>query len=297
MANVTLNVEGMHCASCVARVEKALAAAPGVRTARVNLATEQASVETLGAHVDTAPLLHAVEAAGYGARLAPADRRDDLAQRQRRESARWGVRVLVAAAGLTVVFALHHAPALGAAMRAWLALAVATALQSYVAWPFYVGAAKRLAHWSSNMDTLVALGTTAAYLAGAAATVGLVGAHGGHRDAASPMTFMDSAMILTFITFGKYLEARTKGRASAAIVKLLQLAPPRAIVMRDGQPVDVDVGEVRRDEILLVRPGDRVALDGEIIQGQSQLDEAWLTGESLPVERQPGQNVLAGSIN
>ncbi len=290
---LVLNVDGMTCASCVARVEKALAAVPGVREAHVNLATNQAAVELADEPATLEQLVEAVRRSGYDATPTGAPERagEDLAARSAAELARWRTRLLAGMALLVPLLALHFwAPAGPVAM--WTQVVCATLLQVYVGWPYYQGAARRARYLSTNMDTLVAIGTSAAYGAG---MYGLVA--GGHAADGRPMYLMDAGMILVFITLGKYLEARAKGRASEAIRKLLDLAPQTATVKRDGQLVSVPPGQVRVGEVLLVRPGEKVPLDGEVLSGNSSVDESWLTGESLPVDKRPGSEVLAGTIN
>lgn len=289
--HITLDVEGMHCASCVSRVEGALQKLPGVAEVRVSLATEQASLDLEG-EVDTGRLIDAVHDAGYEARVLEDASSDESSARQQREAIGWRNRLIIAAAGFGVILLLMWLPVPGV-LRPWLLLGIATGLQTYVAWPYYVGTWRRLVHFSSNMDTLVALGTTAAYVSG---VVHVVGTALG-TDLLLPMTFMDSAMILTFITLGKFLEVKTKGRAASAIRSLLQLTPPQATVLEGGEPAAVPVDQVQPGDTVLVRPGERVPVDGEVVDGRSQLDQSWLTGESMPVECGPGDEVLAASIN
>jgi Cu+-exporting ATPase len=305
--HLLLDIEGMHCAGCVARVEKSLAGVAGVSDARVNLVTAQASVAFDPARVAPEHLVAAVAAGGFTARLIrdEDDTRATLAEREARESAAWRTRLVVAVALLTPLLWLTHVGPLGGAALAWCQLALATPLQMLVGWPFYAGAWQRLRHGSTNMDTLIALGTGAAYLAGVDQLVGLVGGRSlamGHAMSSGSMPhgamyFADAAMILTFITVGKYLEAKAKGRASQAIRRLLDLAPPEAIVLRDGQPRRVPIRAVMVGETILVRPGEKVPLDAEVTSGNSAVDQSWLTGESIPVERQPGDQILAGTIN
>jgi Cu+-exporting ATPase len=288
-----LAIEGMHCASCVGRVEEALRNVPGVADAHVNLATEQAFVETDNPSLDAGALVRAVKQAGYGAELIGGDEladqpRDHLAGQRRL----WALRVgfgLVLLVPLTV----GHVAQITAISQGWLGLVLATAMQVYVGWPFYVGAWKRLKHFSTNMDTLVALGTSAAYAAGVWQFFAARTSH----EVASAMQFMDGGMILVFIALGKFLESRTKGKASAAIRKLLDLTPPEATVLRDGRTLRLRVGDVRPGEMILVRPGEKVPVDAEIASGHSTFDESWLTGESMPVEKGPGDEILAGTIN
>lgn len=290
-----LNVEGMTCASCVSRVEKALEKVPGVKAARANLATNQAAVEFEGEMPDVEHLKHAVQRAGYTASQAGQGHDDHAhhAQYSEQELAQWRWRLLIGAVLLAPLVVLHFWKSTGN-FGMWIELVSATVLQVVVGWPFYAGALKRARYLSTNMDTLVAIGTTAAYGAGIYGAWQMQHAmHGADR----PMFLMDGGMILVFITLGKYLEARAKGRASAAIRKLLDLAPPEAVVERGGQLVTVRPEDVAVGETIVVRPGEKVPLDAEITSGNSSLDESWLTGESLPVDKGPGAEILAGTIN
>ncbi|HEY5313054.1 MAG TPA: heavy metal translocating P-type ATPase [Pirellulales bacterium] len=283
--HLVLDIEGMHCASCVGRIEKALKSVPGVEHAAANLATNQASVDfdDRQAKVDT--LLAAVAGAGYQAHVPGASGADDPGVRQEREAQAWRHRLLAAAsimAGLVLVdYRLAHSPA-----GNWAALALATIMQVYVGWPYYRGALASLRHASANMDTLVALGTTAAYASGLA----------GWPQAAA-MRFMDAGMILLFITLGKSLEVRARGKASSAIRGLMALAPPEATVLRGGRSQRVPLEQVAAGEKLIVRPGERIALDARVVAGGSAVDQSWLTGESLPVEKSIGDVLYAGTLN
>jgi Cu+-exporting ATPase len=290
---ILLNVDGMTCASCVSRVERALSSVPGVASARANLATNQAAVSLVPGRVDLPALVEAVRRAGY-----EASRADDLhdgrsaAERSERELARWRRLLLWSALLLAPVVILDFVGTEWPAAH-WIQLASATALQLYVGWPFLLGALRRLRHASTNMDTLVTIGTWAAYGAG---VYGLV-ASPQHSDHAQPMYLMDAGIILTFITLGKYLEARAKGRASAAIRKLLDLAPPLANVQRGGRILSVAPDQIAVGETIVVRPGEKIPLDAQVLRGTASVDESWLTGESVPREKGPGSEILAGTIN
>ncbi len=289
MKDLILDIEGMHCASCVARVEGALRKVPGVRAARVNLATNQGAVELDAQAVDLAALEAAVSAAGYTARPAapPEAAAESLQSRAAEEVSTWQLRLILAGALLVPIVALHLVPGVPHSLAMWGQLGLASAMQAIVGWPFMVGAIRQLRHVAANMDTLIALGTTAALGAGIADAWS--GAH--------TMNLMDGALILTFITLGKYLEARSKGQASRAILKLLELAPPVAQVERNQSVGEVPLAQVTVGETAVLRPGDKVPLDGVVLTGYSEVNEAWLTGESLPVAKQPGDKVFAGSIN
>lgn len=296
---VVLDIEGMRCAGCAASVESALSRVPGVAAARVNLLTRQASVTLDPAQARMEDLIAAVKSRGYSAKVPPADedRRDGLAQQELREAAAWRNRLAVGAVLLVpLVWLTYRSDLSPLVLLTWQA-ALATPLQIYVGGPYFAGAWRSLRHGGTNMDTLVSLGTGAAYLAGLTLWVRqLVGLPGSHAPMEA-MVFADAGMILTFITLGKLLEAKAKGRASAAIRKLLDLAPPEATVVRDGRSVRVPVRAVLVGDAILVRPGEKVPLDARVISGTSSLDESWLTGESIPVDKQAGSEIFAGTLN
>ncbi len=276
----TLLISGMHCAACAQRVEHALRAVPGVHSARVNFALSQASVE-LDAPTPLDALQAAVAAEGYGARPLDETRPlDEPFKQQAREARIWRVRFIVACVLLLPQLWGHT---LG--MTVWFVLA--SLMQGYVGAPYLLGAWRRLLHRSANMDTLIALGTSAAYLAGVVAWV----------QGEMSMYWMDAGMILAFITLGKWLETLARGRSSDAIRSLIALAPATATLLRDGQPVTLALSDVGVGETLLVRPGDRVPLDATVTRGTSSVDQAWLTGEPLSVDKQPGDDLFAGTIN
>ncbi len=295
--HVLLDVQGMHCAGCAALIEGALVRLDGVTSARVNLVGGQASVEFDPQRIGTEKLVDALNRGGYQAEVIEPD--EDLGEREIEKEAReriaWQRRLIVGALLLGVELAVSYGGFLSGAARVWTQFLVATALQFYVGWPYFLGAALRARNLAANMDTLIALGTGAAYASGVVHFIRGLGAAGMADHAA--MAFMDAGMILTFVTLGKYLEVRAKGRASQAIRRLFDLAPQEAVVVRGDLPVTVAVGAVLADETILVRPGARVPLDAEILTGMSSVDQSWLTGESLPVEKQPGDEILAGTIN
>lgn len=294
-----LAIGGMHCASCVARVEKALADAPGVKEARVNLATERAAVIVDPGRVDLDRLVREVANAGYSAR------RDDLvigaqaAQRLRDERARqvayWRSRLIVGlAATIPLVILGFGAMAIPAWAEAawvgWTMFGLAGLLQGYLGAAYYRGAWARLRQGSTNMDTLIALGTTTAFLY---STVHL---WLGHLHQAH--FFMDAGIILTLITMGKFLEVRAKGNAGEAIERLLDLTPKTARrIGDDGQAVEVPLKELRRGDRLRVLPGETVPVDGDVVEGESEVDESMLTGESMPVSKKPGDRVTGATLN
>jgi Cu+-exporting ATPase len=291
-----LAIEGMHCASCVARVEGALGRVPGVSEARVNLATERASVLVDPARVDEAALAAALAGAGYSARrdeLLPGSGAEALRRERAGHVARWRGR-LIAGVSLTLpLIALGYLPvshwlALHTPVG-WMMLPLAAAVQVYLGTPYYIGAWARLKQGSSNMDTLIALGTSTAF--GYSLYQLLRG------DPHQAHFFMDSAIILTLITFGKFLEASSKGTASSAIERLLDLAPKLARVVRDGSEVEVPLAAVRKGDRVRVRPGETVPVDGAVVEGESSVDESMLTGESIPVDKRTGDRVTGATLN
>jgi Cu+-exporting ATPase len=295
--HVLLDVQGMHCAGCAALIENALSKLDGVTSARVNLVGGQASVEFDPEKIGPEKLVDTLTQGGYRAEVIEPG--EDLGAREiekeTRQRVAWRRRLIVAAVLLSVELAVSFSDLLSGTALVWTQFLVATALQLYVGWPYFVGAALRARNLAANMDTLIALGTGAAYVSGVVHFARGLGAADMSGHAA--MAFMDAGMILTFITFGKYLEVRAKGRASQAIRRLLDLSPQEAVVVRGDQPVTVAVGAVLKDETILIRPGARVPLDAEILTGTSNVDQSWLTGESLPVEKRTGDEILAGTIN
>ncbi len=284
MRETTLRIEGMTCASCVARVEKALRKVPGVLGASVNLATEKASIQALSS-VPVAALKAAIDKAGYAAldveQPAPATGRPDW----------WPV---LASAALTLplvapmllsLFGIDWMP------NGWVQLALATPVQFGLGWRFYRAGWKAVLARTGNMDLLVALGTSAAY----GLSIYLLFKHAGHGM--PHLYFEASAAVITLVLLGKWLEQRAKRQTADAIRALNALRPTTARVRRDGVELEIAVEQVRVGDLVLVRPGDRVAVDGEIVEGRSHVDESLITGESLPVAKGVGDPVTGGAIN
>ncbi|MCW8795532.1 MAG: heavy metal translocating P-type ATPase [Chlorobium sp.] len=289
MEKVDLKITGMHCESCVKLVEKALGKAEGVDTAVVNVIAGKASVTYDPAVTDPSRLVREVEKRGYGARLLDSGvtRKDDSLYRDE-------LRVLRRRLITGAVFAI---PALILGMffmqspipfQGYILWILATPVQFYVGREFYRGAWAAFRNGTSNMDTLVALGTSAAYFY----SVFLVLFEGGHDQ-----YFEASAVLITLVVFGKYLEALSKHRTSEAISSLEKLFPKEASLIRNGLEVLVPVEELDPGDILVVRPGEQVPVDGEIIKGRTTLDESMITGESVPVSRGEGQEVIGSTIN
>lgn len=288
---VDLAIEGMTCAACSLRIEKALNKVPGV-AATVNLATERARVRFPAPATDVDALIQIVRKAGYDAReLAGTSREEEKARR--REHQRRELRWFWLSAALTLPL-LVEMVAMGTGVHhevlpRWLQWLLATPVQFVVGWRFYSGAWNALRGRSANMDVLVALGTSAAYLYSTA--VWLLGLSERH------LYFEASAAIITLVLLGKLLEARARGRTSQAIEKLLRLQPKQARVERDGKVVDVALDSIAAGDVVVVRPGERVAVDGEVMDGASSVDQAMLTGESMPVAKRIGDRVFAATQN
>jgi P-type Cu+ transporter len=301
---VDLAIEGMHCASCVARIEDALSGVDGVEEASVNLATGRASV--VGATLDPAALGQAVDRAGYEARPIDGDGGPSRAPREETEAdqerrARAELRmlrrrfVLAAAVGAVLLGLTFIWSPLGERATMWVALALATPVQLWAGWPFYAGAWRVGRHGSADMNTLIALGTSVAYLYSLGATV----APGAFADPGElPDVYFDTAaVIIALILLGRLLEARAKAGTTAAIKKLIGLQAKTATVVREGREVEVGVDEVVVGDEVVVHPGEKVPVDGQILDGDSTIDESMLTGESVPAEKGPGEEVIGATIN
>ena len=290
--SLELDVGGMTCASCSGRVEKALRKVPGVERVSVNLANERAHVELLG-HVDPARLIDAVNQAGYSASLHQANNRhvvqDDQHKRLQRE--RWAL-VLAIVLALPLVLPMLLMP-LGIhwMLPAWAQFVLATPVQFVLGARFYRAAWKAVKAGAGNMDLLVALGTSAGY--GLSLYEWAIAAPG----TTPHLYFEASAVVIALVLLGKYLESRAKRQTASAIRALEALRPERALRVVDGQEQDVAIGDLRLNELVLVKPGERFPVDGEVVEGQSHADEALISGESLPVPKQPGDKVTGGAIN
>ncbi len=291
----SLGVSGMTCASCVGRVEKALKKVPGVLDVSVNMAAEKARVEYLPGVAEARDLERAVEGAGYS---VVREEEEPAGDAQEREYGKLRTRFLVAAV-FTALILFGSLPMMLGLMPPvpieWLnigLLALATPVQFWAGWRFYEGAWAALRHGQANMNTLVAVGTSAAYLYSVVATLA-PGLFAGRAD----VYFDTSALIVTLILLGRLLEARARGRTTEAIKKLAGLKATTARVVRDGEEVDVPVEEVRVEDVVVVRPGEKVPVDGRIINGESAVDEAMITGESMPVTKREGDEVIGATIN
>jgi Cu+-exporting ATPase len=298
----TLPITGMTCANCAATVERTLRRTAGVSDASVSFASERATVRFDPASVSVEKLASAVERAGYGVVLADEGELEDAEARARAGEVATQSRKFwtgVALAGPLFVLSMArdfglvgtwaHEPWVN-----WLMFALATPVQFYVGADYYVGGWKSLRNGAANMDVLVALGSSVAYVYSVvvAATLTL-----GTAAAGEHVYFETAALIITLIKLGKLLEVRAKGETGEAIRELMALRPARARVVRDGVELDVPVEEVVVDDRIVVRPGECIPVDGSVIDGLSTIDESMLTGESMPVEKGPGDQVAGATIN
>ncbi len=292
----TLAVGGMTCAACVSHIERALADVPGVVSAAVNLATERAAVEHIPGIAAIADMRRAIEDAGYSLIGALDAHDEDPATPRDLRILRRKLIASLAVAALTM--ALMFTPAARTLLPFgldYILLILATPVQFWAGRQFYIGAWGALKRRSSNMNTLIAVGTSVAYLYSAAATLF---AATPFFAAAGAATFFDtSTAIIALVLLGKYLEARAKRRASRAIAALMGLQPKTARAIRNGSETEVPIDDLQVGDEIIVRPGERIAVDGEILRGYSAVDESMLTGESAPVEKSPGSPVYGATIN
>ncbi len=299
--SVDLQITGMHCASCVARVEQALAAVPGVRGASVNLATERASI-VLEAPLAPERLAEAVRQAGYGARPVSGPLADAAAEGEREAERRSLVRRFAVAAGLSVpVVVLGHLgmlPGLRAIpleAQNWIQLLFATPVQLWAGWPFLRGSWIALRRRTADMNLLVGVGTLTAYLTSLVATVAPAAVRGAGHEA--HVYFDTAAVIVTLILLGRLLESRARASTSLAMRRLLDLRPRTARRVSGSDVEEIPLDRVAPGDVLLVRPGEKVPVDGVLLDGRSSVDASMLTGESLPVEVGPGARVSGATLN
>jgi len=299
---VELELVGMTCAACALKIEKTLNKLPGVSQATVNFAIESAHVEYNPLEISVGDMQKRVEKLGYKA--VPKQEQGDPAERRQQEIKRQKRTLIVSAMlSLPLLWAMvsHFSftswiwlPDLF--MNPWFQLALSTPVQFYIGRQFYIGAYKALRNGSANMDVLVALGTSAAYFYSLYLTLVWATA-GGSVHHGPEMYYETSAVLITLVLMGKLFESLAKGRTSEAIKSLMGLQAKTALVVRDGQEMNIPVDEVITGDVVLVRPGDKVPVDGEVLEGVSSIDESMLTGESLPVEKKTGDAVIGATIN
>ncbi len=278
------------------RLQKALSGLEGVLEANVSFATERARVKYVPTIVSQSDLRHAIENAGFEALETGGATEDAEAKARQKEIDQQRHLLTVGILFTLPLFLLSMAAGFGmlpgsiadASWFPWVLWALATPVQFYVGWQYYVGAYKSLRNGSANMDVLVAMGSSVAYFYSIFVVIGLIG---------GPVYFETSAVIITLIKVGKFLEARAKGRTSEAIKKLMSLRARTARIVRGGQELEVAVDEVQVGDVVIVRPGEKIPVDGVVVEGRSSVDESMLTGESLPVEKGPGEDVIGATLN
>jgi len=297
---ISLKISGMTCAACSARIEKKLNSLPGIEAAHVNLGTEQASVNYEPEVIKVADMIKAVKAMGYDAENWESITPDRA--KQEKDAEIQALRLLLLASillSLPLVSAMFlslfrlHVPALAFLHNQYFQLVIATPVQFIIGARFYKHAFNALRSGSANMDVLISMGTSAAYFYSMYNVFYQTVPAGMMKD----LYFEASAIIITLILLGKYLEAVAKGKTSEAIRKLAQLQPRTARVIREGREQDIPIEEVILGDLIIVRPGEKVPVDGKITLGNSSLDESMLTGESLPTDKKAGDNIYGATIN
>ncbi len=303
-AALELPLLGMTCANCAANIERALNKVDGVLSATVNYANEKASITYATGAVSRAEMVAAVRRAGYDVVESASDDELEDAEAAAREAeiTHQKTRLIVGIVFSLPLFLFSMSRDLGlighwahATWVNWLFLLLATPVQFYVGWDYYVGAYKSLRNGSANMDVLVAMGSSVAYFYSVA--ILLAQSFWGTTALGDHVYFETSAVIITLIVLGKLLEARAKGRTSEAIKQLIGLQAKTARVVRNGQEVDIPIAEVAQGDVVLVRPGEKIPVDGVVVDGRSSVDESMLTGESLPVSKKAGDPVIGATLN
>ena len=302
-AETELSLLGMTCTNCANTIERRLNKVDGVLEASVNYANEKATVKYAVGAVTRPELVAAVRKAGYDVvETAGSDEPEDAEAAARQAEIKHQQKRLIIGLIFTVpLFLLSMARDFGllgdwgnAAWVNWFFFALATPVQFYVGWDYYVGAYKSLRNGSANMDVLVAMGSSVAYIYSVAVLIALTL---GSTVLGHHVYFETSAMIITLIVLGKLLEARAKGQTSEAIKKLIGMQAKTARVVRNGKEADIPIAEVEHGDIVIVRPGEKIPVDGVVVDGRSTIDESMITGESLPVEKTTGDEVIGATLN
>jgi Cu+-exporting ATPase len=290
------DVYGMTCSACSNRIEKVLNKQEGVQLATVNLATESASIEYNPSLIDAAAIVERIKKLGYDAApKADDDEKETHKEKEIKEMKKKLTISVILSLPLLITMLDHllgiNLPAIF--MNPWFQFALATPVQFYVGWQFYQGAYRSLRSGAANMDVLVALGTSAAYFYSLYEAFRTIG-----NPAYEPhLYFETSAVLITLILFGTYLEAQAKNQTTAAISELLSLQAKEARVLRDGEEVMIPVEEVAENDHLIVKPGEKIPVDGLVVKGRTSVDESMLTGESIPIEKHVNEPVIGATLN
>ena len=294
--HIELDVMGMTCAACSSRIEKVLNKQPEIKNATVNLTTEEATIDYYPGNMDAQMIIERIRKLGYDAKLKSSD--ENKASAKADELRKKKIKLIISAllslplllTMLTHLFGIHL-PHLF--MNPWFQLAFAFPVQFIIGWQFYDGAYKNLRSGGANMDVLVALGTSAAFFYSVYEGLKTIN----NPDYMPHLYFETSAVLITLILFGKYLEARAKSQTTHALSSLLNLQAKEARVIRDNKEIMIPVEDVVVGDTLIIKPGEKVPVDGEIIKGHTSIDESMLTGESIPVEKTIGANVFGATMN
>jgi Cu+-exporting ATPase len=286
--DTTLKITGMHCASCVRIIDKALLKTEGIHKGTVNFATEKASISYNPKVISEKEIIERIKSKGYGGYVVSNNSAKQMAKKRREE--------LIALERKLIISTLFGLPVFIFGMffmsnpipyQEYIIWALSTPVQFYIGAQFYKGAWAALKNKTANMDSLIAIGTSAAYFFSVYVVLGGEGDH----------YFEASAVLITLVICGKYLEALAKGKTSAAIGKLMKLGAKTAIVIRKGKEVRVPIDQVKQGDVILVKPGQKIPVDGMIVKGHSSIDESMVTGESIPVEKNKGDSVIGSTIN
>ncbi|MBU5467646.1 heavy metal translocating P-type ATPase [Virgibacillus sp. MSJ-26] len=296
MEKSELDVMGMTCAACSSRIEKVLNKQEGIKEATVNLTTENATVEYNPGLIDEKAIIDRIKKLGYDAKVK-ADKQEKQSQKEKElQKMKWKLIISAILSIPLLVTMLDHLLGISLPsifMNPWFQFALATPIQFIIGWQFYDGAYKNLRNGGANMDVLVALGTSAAYF---------YSLYEGFKTIGNPgydphLYFETSAILITLILFGKYLETNAKSRTTAALSELLNLQAKQARVIRSGDEVMIPVEDVVVGDIMLVKPGEKMPVDGVVTKGRTSVDESMLTGESIPIEKDIGADVVGSTIN
>ena len=308
MDTLILKLKGMSCASCASSIEKAISSVPGVKECIVNFGAEQASIKYNSQKTDLRHIQDAVDAVGYQA--YPLEEQemmigeDDREKAVRKAEERNLIRKLALGSLISIILIFGSLPMMtglefsfipGWLHNPWLQLILTTPIQFWCGYGFYIGSWKALKRQTATMDTLIALGTSAAFFYSLVVTI--FPDFFISRGLRAEVYYETAAVVITLILLGRLFEHRAKGKTSEAIRKLIGLQPRNARVIRNGREIDVLIQEVQLDDVVIVRPGEKIPVDGEVIEGSSTVDEAMVTGESLPVKKQPGDEVIGATIN
>lgn len=297
---ITLDIEGMTCAACANRIEKGLSRMEGIANATVNLATNSATIEYNEGLLTIDDILEKIKKLGYQGKLRNEDEAENQEQRNELIKKKRQQLILSALLSLPLLYTmLGHLPfdtglpVPELFMNPWFQLLLATPVQFYIGETFYIGAYRALRNKSANMDVLIALGTSAAYFYSIYEAMKSIVL----PDYMPHLYFETSAVLITLVLLGKYLETLAKGRTTEAISKLLSLQAKEATVIRDGKEIKIPLEEVVVGDTIIVKPGEKIPVDGKVIAGVSSVDESMLTGESIPVDKKEGDSVIGATIN